>query len=114
MHKYATNKYIKALPNNVAAAGATEPILTVLDVGGFRIRDLFLMGLNKDCGSLIVDSETRATEAQRVLEPAYRTSIRQLPNTGDWELKYDRRDPDGSTPDRFITKVVGNDGRRLR
>jgi len=108
MYKYA-NKYSHSWPNNVVVHGATEPILTVLELGGFEIRDLFLIGFNPDCGSVIVDSEQRAREASAALEPAYATKV-EVVDYGDWEVTYDRRDLDGSEPSRFITGVTLTDG----
>ncbi|MFD5065638.1 hypothetical protein [Streptomyces sp. NPDC058394] len=111
MQKYADHKLVKSHPGNVATFGATEPVLTVLDVRGFEIRDLFLIGFNDSCGTLIVPTESRAQAAQAALEPAFNTTVKPFgPQNGDWAVEYTRRDIDGSEPNRFLTNVTLKDG----
>lgn len=100
MLKYA-NARTRTHPNQVVTFGATEPILTALDVGGFPIRDLFLIGINDLCGSIIVDSEQRAREAAAALQPGYEVKV--SPFGPDWAAKYSLRDRDGQAPERLVT-----------
>lgn len=109
MNKYVTNRWIKAHPHNVATHGSTEPVLTILDVRGFEIRDLFLIGFNDSCGSIIVETEGRANDVWAALEPAYKVTVKRLEN-GDWSADFDRRALDGSVPNRFITDLTLKDG----
>lgn len=119
MLKYADSKWVQVRPNRVVTHGSTEPVLTVLDVRGFEVRDLFLIGLNADCGSIIVDSESRARNVEAALEPAYAVMVKPYCD-GDWVADYTRRDLDGSERDRFFKtivlkggRVVMRDGRRV-
>ena len=113
MRKYLGSRFVHARPNNVAVHGATEPIFTVLDVRGFEVRDLFLIGFNTDCGTLVVDTEERARAASGALEPAYKTKVYFQAHTSDWWVDYDRRDLDGSEPNRFITDITLKGGRQV-
>lgn len=122
MAKYASNKLIKQHPGGVFTFGATQPILTVLDVRGFKLTDLFLIGLDADGGSIILPTESRAENAAAALEPAYATKVVPFGRRGeDWAVEYSRRDLDGSAPSRVLTDVtltdgtvVMRDGRRAR
>lgn len=103
------SRYTTVHADDVVTFGATQPVLTVLDVGGFEVRDLFLLGASADCGQIIVGSESRALNIEAVLEPAYAVTVRQL-TCGDWAADYSRRDRDGGEPDRFITGITLKDG----
>lgn len=108
--KWAGSRWTKVHPNNVVTHGSTEPLLSVLDVCGFEIRDLFLMGINDSCGAVIFPTRERAEEFQQALAFAYRVSIEPL-NQGDWKAKYDRREIDGSVPSHLVTDLTLKDGR---
>jgi hypothetical protein len=75
MSRFATNRWIKTHPNNVYTHGSTEPILSILDVRGFELYDLFLVGLNDSCGAIYFPTEDRARAAAQALEPAYATEV---------------------------------------
>lgn len=95
--------------NGLVTSGSTEPILSVLELRGFEIRDMFLIGLNPDCGSIIFESEARAWEVKAALEPAYRVTVK--PDFGgDWSADFDRRQSDGSVPDWFVRAIALSDG----
>lgn len=98
-------------PNGVFTHGATQPVLSVLDVQGFELCDLFLIGLNDGCGSIILPTESRAENAAAALEPAYATKVVRFGRTGDdWAVEYSLRDLDGSEPSRLITDITLTDG----
>lgn len=106
MAKYAS-KWVRQHPNGVFVHGAAQPILTVLDVRGFELADLFLIGLTDDAGTLVLPTEARAAAAAAALEPAYATTVLPFGRRGeDWAVEYTRRDPDGSTPARVLTNIV--------
>lgn len=110
MAKYA-GKWVRQHLNGVFTHGATQPVLTVLDVQGFEVRDLFLIGLSDDAGSIILPTESRAENAAAALEPAYATKIATFGRTGkDWAVEYTRRDLEGSEPSRVLTDVTLTDG----
>lgn len=121
MAKYAS-KWVRQYPNGVFTHGASQPILSILDVRGFDLRDLFLIGLSDDAGSIILSTESRAENAAAALEPAYATNVAPFGRRGeDWAVEYSRRDLDGSEPSRVLTDVtltdgtvVMRDGRRIR
>lgn len=116
MLKYYNGKsYMHLHANNVVVHGASEPVLTVLDVRGFDVRELFVIGFNENCGSIVVDSYERAMAVRDALEPAYRVKVKPFPVCdGDWSADYDRRELDGSVPDSWlITNVVLTDGRQV-
>ncbi|MEU3990133.1 hypothetical protein AB0F24_17450 [Streptomyces platensis] len=89
-------------------SGSTEPVLSVLDARGFEIRDMFLIGINPDCGSIVFESEARARDVRAALEPAYRVRLRQ--DRGAWFADFDRRELDGSVPGWFIRTIALRDG----
>jgi hypothetical protein len=103
------SKYTKTHPGGLVTFGATEPVLTVLDVRGFVPEEMFRIGINADCGSIIVAEETRAQEAAAALEPAYAVTVKRA-EWGDWCAEYSRRDLDGSEPDHFIRDLTLSDG----
>jgi hypothetical protein len=84
-------------------------VLSVLDVRGFEIRDMFLMGFNPDCGSIIVPTRERAENVKAALEPAYAVQVKPL-GDDDWEAVFDRRDIDGTVPSHLITGITLKDG----
>jgi hypothetical protein len=71
-----SNRWAKQVPayEGVFTFGATEPVMTVLELRGFRMRDFFLMGDNADCGAIITPTESAANNIEVALEPAYRVS----------------------------------------
>lgn len=95
-------------PNGLVTHGATEPILTVLDVRGFELRDMLLIGINDNCGSLILPTEERACAAKVALEPAYRVTVRS--ERGRWIAEYDRRQLDGTVPSWMVRTITMRDG----
>ncbi|SHL74612.1 hypothetical protein [Streptomyces yunnanensis] len=95
--------------NGLVTSGSTEPVLTVLEVRGFQLRDMFLIGFNPDCGSIVVEEEARAWEVKAALEPAYRVTVKRDPD-GDWVADFDRRELDGSVPDWFGRTIALADG----
>ncbi|WP_086706892.1 hypothetical protein [Streptomyces antimycoticus] len=100
MSKFGKSRWVKSHPNNVYTHGSTEPVLSVLDVRGFELRDLFLIGLNDSCGTIILPTESRAENAAAALEPAYATRAYLFGNRGDedvWATDYTRRALDGTT-----------------
>lgn len=106
MAKYAS-RWMRQHPKGVFTHGATQPILTVLDVRGFELYDLVLIGLNADAGTIILPTESRAENAAVALEPAYAAKVVPFGRTGeDWAVEYSRRDLDGSEPDRVVVNVV--------
>lgn len=110
MAKYAS-RWMRQHPGGVFTHGATQPVLTVLDVSGFQLIDLVLIGLTEDCGSIILPTESRAQNAAAALEPAYATKVLSRGRTGeDWAVEYSRRDLDGSEPLRVLTDVTLTDG----
>lgn len=110
MAKYAS-RWVRQHPNGVFTHGATQPVLTVLDVQGFEVRDLFLIGLNDDSGSIILPTESRAQNAATALEPAYATKVAPFgPQGQDWAVEYTRRDLNGSAPSRVLTDLTLTDG----
>ncbi|MFB6805443.1 hypothetical protein [Streptomyces sp. NPDC056387] len=98
----------KTHANGLATFGATEPILTILDVRGFELRDMLLLGLNEDCGSIVVATEERACAAKVALEPAYQVRVRT--ERGQWFAEYERRQPDGTVPSWMIRTITLKDG----
>jgi hypothetical protein len=112
MSRFATSRWVKTHPNRVYTHGSTEPILSVLDVRGFEVRDLFLIGINDSCGTLIFPDESRADNAAAALEPAFATTVHPFGNPGQglWATDYTRRALDGTTLSAFITDLTLKDG----
>ena len=108
MNRYGEHPLTKSHPNGLVTFGATEPILTVLDVCGFELRDMFLIGFNDNCGSIVFPTEERANEAKAVLEPAYRVKV--WAERGQWFAEYDRRELDGSVPSWLVRDITLKDG----
>ncbi|CAL9668868.1 hypothetical protein [Streptomyces sp. enrichment culture] len=116
MSRFVTNRWIKTHPNRVYTHGSLEPVLSILDVRGFEVHDLFLIGLNDSCGTLVLPSESRAQNAAAALEPAYKTKVYLFGNwDGEnvWATDYTRRALDGSTLSAFITDLTLKDGRQV-
>ncbi|MEU2789042.1 hypothetical protein [Streptomyces sp. NPDC007100] len=110
MKRYES-KWTKTHPGGLVTFGATEPVLTVLDVAGFELRDLFLIGISDDCGTIIVADESRARAAAAALEPAFKSIVGPFPRSGgDWSVEYTLRDRDGTAPSRFVTDITLTDG----
>lgn len=108
--RFASSRWVKSHPNGVVTHGALEPVMTILELRGFELRDMFLIGLNDNCGSILVPSRERADEVKSALEPAYQVEVRSTEREACWEAKYDRRHRDGTVPNGFITDVVLKDG----
>lgn len=101
--KYASSKWTRLHENGLVTHGSTEPVLSVLDVLGVEIRDMFLVGINDKCGSIFVPTEQRANELSMVMEAAYATKVTQ--EREDWMVTFDQRDQDGSVRSHFITEI---------
>jgi hypothetical protein len=98
-------------PNNVMVHGASEPLLTFLELGGFELRDLFLIGSGRNSGAIIVGSQERALAVKAALEPAYAVTVKRVP-TG-WKADFDRRDLDGTVLSGFLTDITLTDGTQV-
>ncbi|MCZ1012661.1 hypothetical protein [Streptomyces lydicus] len=116
MSRFGTSRWVKTHPNGVYTHGSTEPVLSVLDVRGFELRELFLIGINDSCGTLVLPSESRAENAAAALEPAFDTQV-HLFGTRDghdlWATKFTRRALDGTTLSPFLTDLTLKDGTAL-
>lgn len=110
--EFSDSRRVRRNADGVITHGATEPVLSILDVRGFPVEDLFLIGFNDNCGSILVETESRAENVAAALEPAYRVKIHQ-DERGNWNAVYDRRDMDGSVGSHFITDLVLEDGRHV-
>jgi hypothetical protein len=111
--RFANSRWTKAHPNGVVTHGSTEPIMTVLELRGFELRDMFLIGFNDNCGSIVLPTEQRAEEAKAALEPAYQVEVGYMGREGCWEARYDRRHMDGTVPSWFITDITLKDGTKV-
>ncbi|WP_254745522.1 hypothetical protein [Streptomyces cucumeris] len=107
---YASSRWTHRHPDNVITHGSTEPILSVLDFRGFELRDLFLIGMNDNCGTLILPTEERAQEAARALRPGYTVNVEKARRGDDWWATYDRAEIDGAVGSHFITDLELKDG----
>jgi len=112
---FADSRHVTQHPNGVVAIGNLEPVLTVLEFGGFKVEDLFLIGLNDSCGSIWVETESRAENVSAALEPAYSCKVKRHDDRGvtAWEVTFDRRELDGTVLSHFVTEVVMKDGRTV-
>ncbi|MGW1102736.1 hypothetical protein [Streptomyces sp. NPDC002540] len=108
---YAAHDHFTTHPDNVYTHGALEPVLTLLDLRGFQLRDLVLIGMNEDCGTLLLPSEPRAETAAAALEPAYAATLTHLshPQGEAWAVTYARRQ-DGTELSALITNLTFTDG----
>ncbi|MFE4692099.1 hypothetical protein ACFRH6_18845 [Streptomyces sp. NPDC056749] len=116
MSKFGDSRWVRTQPNGVYVHGATEPILSVLDVRGFELRDLFLIGINDSCGTIVLPTESRAENAAAALEPAYETRVHLMGRRDGedvWATDYTRRALDGTTLSAFITDLTLKDGRQV-
>ncbi|MFJ6792018.1 hypothetical protein [Streptomyces angustmyceticus] len=86
MSRFGTSRWVKTHPNGVYTTGSTEPVLSVLDVRGFELRELFLIGINDSCGTLIVPVESRAENAAAALEPAFNARVHLFGNRDGHDL----------------------------
>ncbi|MGA5578422.1 hypothetical protein ACPCK9_26810 [Streptomyces koyangensis] len=113
MSTFVPNRWTKVHPHRVYTVGSTEPVLTILDVRGFDIADLLLIGLNDSCGTLMMPLESRA-EAAAALEPGYECEVRP-PESHDglWAVDFTRRALDGTTLSPFLTDLTLKDGRQV-
>ncbi|MFE6743879.1 hypothetical protein [Streptomyces tubercidicus] len=113
MSRFGTSRWVKTHPNGVYTHGSTEPVLSVLDVRGFELRELFLIGLNDSCGTIVLPSESRAENAAAALEPAFETKVSLFGNRDGhdlWATEFTRRALDGTTLSPFITDLTLKDG----
>ena len=116
MSRFGGSRWVKSHPNNVYTHGSMEPILSILDVRGFELRDLFLIGFNDSCGTLVLPTESRAENAAAALEPAFATRVYLFGNRDGedvWATDYTRRALDGTTLSSFITDLTLKDGRQV-
>lgn len=107
MRKYH-NEHTKLHENDVVTFGFTEPILTILDVGGFSIENLFLISLEPEVGTILFDTRDRAERAARILEPGYEAKVERFDHTTDWSVEYVKRDFEGVH--EFVTEHPGMRG----
>ncbi|WP_432095673.1 hypothetical protein [Streptomyces sp. bgisy100] len=116
MSKFGGSRWVKSHPRNVYTHGSLEPVLSILDVRGFELHDLFLIGLNDSCGTVVLPSESRAENAAAALEPAYETRVYLLGHRDGedvWATDYTRRALDGTSLSAFITDLTLKDGRQV-
>lgn len=116
MSKFGGGRWVKTHPNNVHTHGSLEPVLSILDVRGFELRDLFLIGINDNCGSIVLPTQSRAENAAAALEPAYETRVYLFGSRDGedvWATDYTRRALDGTTLSAFITNLTLKDGRQV-
>ncbi|OIJ95403.1 hypothetical protein BIV24_08970 [Streptomyces colonosanans] len=116
MSQFGKSRWVKTHPNGVYTHGSTEPVLSVLDVRGFELRDLFLIGLNDSCGTIVLPTESRAENAAAALEPAFATRVYLFGSRDGqdvWATDYTRRALDGTTLSAFITDLTLKDGRKV-
>lgn len=113
MDRYAHSKWATAHDHGVFTFGATQPILSALELGGFEVRDLFLMGMDEDYGAIIVEDQQRAEEVAAALEPAYTVTISpedpEGRTDGHWKATYTLV-PQGGEPARMLTNLKPVDG----
>ncbi|MFE3074176.1 hypothetical protein [Streptomyces sp. NPDC059247] len=103
MSRFGGGRWVKTHPGN-------------LDIRGFPMHDLFLIGFNEDCGTVVLPTESRAENAAAALEPAYETRVYVMAHrSGEevWATDYTRRAPDGTTLSAFITNLTLKDGRQV-
>lgn len=110
--RFLDSEHVKGHANGVVTHGSTEPILTVLDVRGFKVSDLFLIGMNDNCGSILVETESRAEGIKAALEPAYAVEVEDI-GFGCWAAKFNRRETDGAVPNWLLTDITLQDGRKV-
>ncbi|MBB1260393.1 hypothetical protein [Streptomyces alkaliterrae] len=113
MSKFGNSQWVTAHPNGVYTHGFLEPIMTVLDMRGFELHDLFLIGLNDSCGTLVLPTESRAENAAVALEPAYATRVYHFGSRDGedlWATDYQRRALDGTTLSSVLTDLTLKDG----
>lgn len=106
--------------NGLVTHGSTQPILTVLDLGGVELEEMYLIGHNDSCGRLHFPTRERAEQAAAVLEHyGYATTVALLGDTpqqqaaGIWGVTYDRRTPDGDVPSHLVTDMTVRDGTQI-
>ncbi|WP_318199203.1 hypothetical protein [Streptomyces sp. SCL15-4] len=114
--QFGHSRWFKTHPQRVYTHGSLEPVLSILDVRGFELRDLVLMGLNDSCGMLLLQTESRAENAAAALEPAYATTVerpRPYSEAEAWAVTYTRRALDGAVLSAFIANLTLEDGRQV-
>ncbi|MBT2406250.1 MULTISPECIES: hypothetical protein [unclassified Streptomyces] len=113
MSQFGESRWVKTHPDGVYTHGSMEPVLSVLDVRGFEVRDLFLIGFNDSCGTIVLPDQSRAENAAAALEPAFTTRVYLFGNRDGedvWATDYTRRALDGTTLLCFITDLTLKDG----
>ncbi|WP_228978441.1 hypothetical protein [Streptomyces sp. DH12] len=116
MSRFGGGRWTKSHPNRVYTVGSTEPVLSVLDVRGFELHDLYLVGLNDSCGTLVLPTESRAQNAAAALEPAFATRVYLFGSRDGedvWATDYTRRALDGTELSCFVTSLTLKDGRQV-
>ncbi|GAA2264605.1 hypothetical protein GCM10010232_65920 [Streptomyces amakusaensis] len=114
MSVFGRSRWVQTHPNGVYTHGSLQPVLSILDVRGFELRDLFLIGINDDCGTIVLPTESRAENAAAALEPAYATTVKPFGPSGEtWGVDYTRRASDGTVLSAFITDLTLKDGRQV-
>ncbi|MGW7440343.1 hypothetical protein [Streptomyces sp. NPDC054849] len=113
MSRFGQSRWVKTHPDGVYTHGSMEPVMSVLDVRGFEVRDLFLIGFNDSCGTIVLPDQSRAENAAAALEPAFDTRVYLFGNRDGedvWTTDYTRRALDGTTLSCFITDLTLKDG----
>ncbi|MEU7088067.1 hypothetical protein [Streptomyces achromogenes] len=114
--QFGHSKWFKPHPHRVYTHGSFEPVLSILDVMGFELRDLVVMGFNDNCGTLLLQTESRAENAAAALEPAYATTVEHHGPFSEgeaWAVNYTRRALDGTELSAFIANLTLEDGRQV-
>jgi hypothetical protein len=94
--------------NGVIVHGSGEPLLSVLDVLGADLSDIFVIGFNDKCGSLVVPTREKAEALTELMRPAY--GVESKPSGPNWSVTYDQRNLDGSIDSHFVVNVTLKDG----
>jgi hypothetical protein len=97
--------------NGVVVHGSGEPVLSVLDVLGAELEDIFVIGINDRCGSLVVPTQEKAERLGVLMNPAYKVKIKAPERGTNWKVDYDQRNLDGTVDSNFIINVTLKDGR---
>ncbi|MFE0472397.1 hypothetical protein ACFW2V_12355 [Streptomyces sp. NPDC058947] len=108
--RFASGAHVKVHDNGVVTHGALEPVMTVLEVRGFELRNMFLIGFNENCGSILVETQERANAIKNALEPAYQVNVSYVTREECWEAKYNRRHINGAVSSWLVTDITLKDG----
>ncbi|MEW1699457.1 hypothetical protein [Streptomyces sp. NPDC091278] len=116
MSVFGGGRWVRTQPGNLHTHGSIEPVMSILDIRGFPMHDMFLIGHNDDCGTIVLPTESRAENAAAALGPAYETRVHLMRHHSGqevWATDYTRRAPDGTTLSAFITNLTLQDGRQV-